>query len=94
MEFVVGDPIMLSMLELHMHDNHKFAAHFVGPFKVLKHISKLAYHIDLPPLYSALHNVFYMSLVVVMGLVPMYSRFWLIVKNSMRSTRLWQNRLW
>ena len=26
-----------------------------------------------------------------MGLVPMYIRFWLMVKNSMRLGRLWQN---
>ena len=39
----------------------KFAAHFIGPFKVLKHIGKLAYCIELLPIYSALHNVFHMS---------------------------------
>ena len=59
MEFVVGDLIMLSTNDLRMHNNCKFAAHFIGPFKVLKHISKLAYHIELPLVYSALHNVFH-----------------------------------
>ena len=34
---------------------------FMGPFKVIKCISKLAYCIELPPIYSELHNVFYVS---------------------------------
>ena len=38
-------------------NNHKFAAYFIGPFKLLKHIGKLAYHIELPPIYSLLYNV-------------------------------------
>ena len=57
MEFVVGDLIMLSMHDLHVCDNYKFAAHFIGPFKVLKHVGKLVYHIELPTFYSTLHNV-------------------------------------
>ena len=61
MEFVVGDLVMLSMHDLCMRDNHKFAACFIGPFKVLKHMGKLDYHIELPPIYSTLHNVFHMS---------------------------------
>ena len=61
MECVVGDLVMLSMHDLHMHDNHKFAARFIGPFKVIKHVNKLAYHIELLPIYSALHNIFHMS---------------------------------
>ena len=44
-----------------MCNNHKFGASFIGPFKMLKHIGKLAYHIDLPPIYSALHSVFHLS---------------------------------
>ena len=82
------------MHDLRMHDNRKFATHFIRPFKVLKYTSKLAYCIELPPIYSALHSVFHVSkrssmfLAVMMGLVPIYSRFWLIVKNSMRLRRL------
>ena len=44
-----------------IHDNCRLAAHFIGPFKVLKCIGKLAYCIELPSIYSALHNVFYVS---------------------------------
>ena len=42
-------------------DNCKFSAHFIGPFKVLKHIGKFAYRIELPPINSALHNVLHVS---------------------------------
>ena len=62
MEFVVGDIVILSMHDLHIHDNPKFAACFIGPFKVLKHIGKLVYCIELPPIYSALHNIFLVSM--------------------------------
>ena len=41
-----------------MHNNHKFSAHFRGPFKLL---CKFAYCIELPPLCSILHNVFHFS---------------------------------
>ena len=58
---MVGDLVILSMCNLCVHDNHKFAAYFIGPFKVLKHIGKLAYHIELPLFYSTLHNVFHVS---------------------------------
>ena len=95
MEFVEGDLVMLSMHDLHMCYNCKFAAHFIGPFKVLKCIDKLAFHTKLLPIYSAIHSVFYVSRLklyipgVVMGLVPIYSRFWFMVKNSVKSRRWW-----
>ena len=44
-----------------MCNNCKLAACFTGPFKVLKHIGNLAYCIELPPFYSAFHNVFHVS---------------------------------
>ena len=44
-----------------MCNNCKFTAHFIGPFKVLKHIGKLVYCIKLPPIYSALQNIFHVS---------------------------------
>ena len=61
MEFVVGDLVMLSTHDLHMNDNCKFAARFIAPFKVLKRAGGLAYGIDLPPIYSALHNILHVS---------------------------------
>ena len=61
MEFLVSDLIMLSTLDLCMHNNYKLAIGFIGPFRVLKHIGQLAYCIKLPLFYSALYNVFYVS---------------------------------
>ena len=58
---MVGDLVMLSTCDLHMCNNHNFAACFIEPFKVLKHVGKLAYCIKLPPIYAALHNIFHMS---------------------------------
>ena len=55
---MVGNLVILSMCNLYMGDNCKFAACFIGPFKVLKGVSKLAYCIELPPIYSELHNIF------------------------------------
>ena len=52
---------MLSTHDLPMLDYCKFSDHFIGPIKVLKHIGKLAYCIELLPIYSALHSVFYVS---------------------------------
>ena len=61
MEFVVGDLAMLSICELCMLNNCKFAAYFIGPFKVLKNIGKLAYCIEFPLIYFGLHNLFYVA---------------------------------
>ena len=58
-EFVVADLVMLSMHNLYMPSNCKFAAHFIGPFKMLNLIDQFAYCIELPPIYSALQNVFH-----------------------------------
>ena len=97
MDFVVGDLVMLLMHGLFMCNNYKFAVHLIKPSKVLKYVDKLAYCIELPPIYSELHKILHVSklksnvLVVVMGLVPKYSRFWLMMKNSMRLRKLWQN---
>ena len=57
---MVGDLVMLSTHDLHMHNNCKFAAHFIEPFQVLNCIGKFAYHINLPLIYSTLHNAFHM----------------------------------
>ena len=60
-EYVVGNLVILSIHNFYMHNNCRFAACFIGPFNMLKHIGKLAFHIELPPIYYALHNVFHVS---------------------------------
>ena len=61
MEIVVGNLVILSTHDLYMHNNYRFAAYFIGPFKVIKHIGKLTYHIELLPIYSGLPNLFHVS---------------------------------
>ena len=36
-----------------------FQLFFIGPFEVLKHVSKLAYCIELPSIYYTLYSVFH-----------------------------------
>ena len=40
----------------------KLSPRFVGPFKILKHIGKVAYELALPPTILGVHNVFHVSL--------------------------------
>ena len=58
---MVNDLIILSMYDLYMGNNCKFAAHFIGLFKALKCAGKLDYCIELPFIYSAFYNVFHVS---------------------------------
>ena len=46
-ECAVGDKVLLSTKNLRLHGTRKFCDHFVGPFVVLEHIGKTAYHLDL-----------------------------------------------
>ena len=40
----------------------KLSPRFVGPFEVLERIGVVAYRLALPPLLSAVHNVFHVSM--------------------------------
>ena len=42
--------------------NKKLAPKFVGPFRVLERVGKVAYRLALPAQYSRLHDVFSVSL--------------------------------
>ena len=52
------------MKNLRLHGTRKFHDCLVGPFVVLKHIGKTAYHLDLSscPVLRGVHNVFHVSL--------------------------------
>ncbi|MDV3191337.1 MAG: hypothetical protein Q8832_02795, partial [Candidatus Phytoplasma australasiaticum] len=40
----------------------KLAPRYIGPFKILNRVGKVAYELALPPQYQHVHNVFHVSL--------------------------------
>ena len=62
-EFARGDLVLLSTKNLQLKvPNKKLAPKFIGPFRVLERVGKVAYRLALPAQYSRLHNVFSVSL--------------------------------
>ena len=65
-EFEVGDMIFLKVAPMkgvmRFQKKGKLSPRFVGPFKILKHIGKVAYELALPPTILGVHNVFHVSL--------------------------------
>ena len=60
--FKEGDQVWLKGTNLRLsHPSVKLAPKRYGPFKVLKEISPVVYHLELPPHWT-LHNVFHASL--------------------------------
>ncbi|KAL8442644.1 hypothetical protein Emed_007226 [Eimeria media] len=58
--FREGDKVLLSTAHLPAQGCPKLQERFVGPFKVLKVLSDVAYKLDLPPSYT-IHPVFHVS---------------------------------
>ena len=65
-EFEVRDMIFLKVAPMkgvmRFQKKGKLSPRFVGPFKILKHIGKVAYELALPPTILGVHNVFHVSL--------------------------------
>jgi len=65
LQFEAGDYVYLKispMRGVHRFGVHgKLAPHYVGPYKVLERCGSIAYHIQLPEILSAVHNVFHVS---------------------------------
>nr|GFB86912.1 putative reverse transcriptase domain-containing protein [Tanacetum cinerariifolium] len=65
MEFQVGDKVMLKVLPwkgvVRFGKRGKLNPRYVGPFKVLEDIAKVAYKLELPEELSRVHNTFHMS---------------------------------
>nr|GFA25853.1 putative reverse transcriptase domain-containing protein [Tanacetum cinerariifolium] len=65
MEFQVGDKVMLKVSPwkgvVRFGKRGKLKPRFVGPFKVLGVIGKVAYKLDLPKELSRVHNTFHVS---------------------------------
>nr|GFC93848.1 putative reverse transcriptase domain-containing protein [Tanacetum cinerariifolium] len=64
-EFQVGDKVMLKVSPwkgfVRFGKRGKLNPRYVGPFKVLEEIGKVAYKLELPEELSRVHNTFYVS---------------------------------
>ena len=65
-EFEVGDMIFLKVAPIkgvmRFRKKGKLSPGFVGPFKILKRIGKVAYELALPPTIAGMHNLFHVSM--------------------------------
>ncbi|KAL4037671.1 hypothetical protein IC575_001271 [Cucumis melo] len=66
LEFDVGDMVFLKVAPmkgvLRFKKKGKLSPRLVGPFEILEQIGPLAYHLALPPSFSAVHDVFHVSM--------------------------------
>ncbi|TYK03504.1 putative Retrotransposon protein [Cucumis melo var. makuwa] len=66
LEFNVGDMVFLKVAPmkgvLRFEKKGKLSPRFVGPFEILERIGPVAYHLALPPSFSAVHDVFHVSM--------------------------------
>ncbi|XP_021971423.1 uncharacterized protein LOC110866588 [Helianthus annuus] len=65
MEFAVGDHVLLKVSPwkgvVRFGKRGKLNPHYVGSFKVLERISKVAYRLELPDELGNIHDVFHVS---------------------------------
>ncbi|KAK6161722.1 hypothetical protein DH2020_005103 [Rehmannia glutinosa] len=63
LEFKVGDEIFLRLSSwkglINPKKGGKLSLRYVGPYKILQMIGKLAYRLELPTQYAGMHNVFH-----------------------------------
>ncbi|TYK22669.1 ty3-gypsy retrotransposon protein [Cucumis melo var. makuwa] len=66
LEFEVGDMVFLKVTPMKgvliFEKKGKLSPRFVGPFEILKRIGPVAYRLALPPYFSAVHDVFHVSM--------------------------------
>ena len=66
LEFQVRDSVFLKVAPIkgvmRFGKKGKLSPRFIGPFKILERIGKVAYKLALPPELSSVHNVFHISM--------------------------------
>ncbi|XP_025014409.1 uncharacterized protein LOC112536073 [Ricinus communis] len=66
MEFRVGEYMFLKVSPMRgvmqFGKKGKLAPRYVGPFEIIDRIGEVAYNLDLPPNFSHVHPVFYISM--------------------------------
>ncbi|KAK9156418.1 hypothetical protein Sjap_003898 [Stephania japonica] len=66
LEYRVGDFVYLKVSPLKGHKRFgikgKLAPRFIGPFRVVKRVGKVAYELELPPPMLGIHHVFHISM--------------------------------
>ncbi|KAK6157746.1 hypothetical protein DH2020_011994 [Rehmannia glutinosa] len=65
LEFEVGDEVFLRLSPrkglINPNKGGKLSPRYVGPYKILQGIGKLAYRLELPAQYAGMHDVFHVS---------------------------------
>ncbi|KAK6162194.1 hypothetical protein DH2020_002035 [Rehmannia glutinosa] len=65
LEFEVGDEVFLGLLPrkglINPKKGGKLSPRYIGPYKILQRIGKLAYRLELPAQYAGMHDVFHVS---------------------------------
>ncbi|KAK9094064.1 hypothetical protein Scep_025533 [Stephania cephalantha] len=66
LQYDVGDYVYLKVSPLKGHKRFgikgKLAPRFIGPFKIVKRVGKIAYRLELPPALVGVHPVFHISM--------------------------------